>query len=397
MQFDKLPGSDPKKDLLIFLFLYIFILALFGINRPCWRDECHFVETVRLFITHPTLSTLRHYHETSTPLPFIIYALWGAIIGDSLTSLRIASLIIAFITYCSFYHLFTVLLLRPRIALLFTFFIALHPYMLGASIFVFTDMLSMLFLAILLIAMKKGFPIFAFTASACGLLCRQYFIFVSFAAIIYCLWCFYVRKNRRDLFTATALIASTIPLIALFALWNGFCPINEEIYTTKGLFFHPNAVTLYLIQIFVYMLPLIFPYWKALYHSRLKLILSLSLCWMYWLFPVVPSEPAKAAKILTVGYLHRGLQIWPGEQFEHWIFFICFACALPIVMTFLSDIYLRFKNRSNDFALFMNLSILSFLIIMPFSYVYWEKYFLPLMPIIAIQLAAFARPYQEQA
>jgi hypothetical protein len=45
----------------------------------------------------------------------------------------------------------------------------------------------------------------------------------------------------------------------------------------------------------------------------------------------------------------------------------------------------------------MNLSILSFLIIMPFSYVYWEKYFLPLMPIIAIQLAAFARPYQEQA
>ena len=46
-------------------------LVILGVlHGEPWGDERHFVETVRLFASAPTLETLRHYPEMSGPLPF---------------------------------------------------------------------------------------------------------------------------------------------------------------------------------------------------------------------------------------------------------------------------------------------------------------------------------------
>jgi hypothetical protein len=372
----------------VFLAIYTIILSLLGLHRDCWHDECHFTETVRLFIVHPSINTLIHYDEMSTPLPFILYAIWGAVFGDSLACLRLFSLIIALITYCSFFYLFLKELALPKTAFFLTVFLALNPYMAGAGIFVFTDMFSMLFVALLLLAIRNRSPVLSLVASTGGLLCRQYFLFAVIAAIIYTIRCFYLRKKKRDLSTATALIASAFPLAVLFILWKGFCPVNscKALYITAHVVFHPNSATLYSIQLFVYMLPVLCFFWKNIYLNRRRLFLALALCWSYWIFPVAVSAPAIVAGKFTVGYFHRLLRLLPGERFEQPIFFICFTLSLPIALSIISDTWKRFKSPDADFTLFLDLLIIAFFLVMPFSYLHWEKYFLPLLPIVALQI-----------
>jgi len=191
-------NNYPSLPLTTAVFVCYFIaLAVFGLNRPCWHDECHFVETVRLFLTHPSLSTLVHYNEMSTPLPFVLYAVWGWLFGDSLINLRVLSLIIAAFTYLLYYYFFVKTFSGSKTAFWLTFFLALNPYMTGAGIFVYTDMLTMFFLVLLFFAIRNRSPFLSFIAAAGGLLCRQYYVFVVAAAICYCGWCFLLRKQSR--------------------------------------------------------------------------------------------------------------------------------------------------------------------------------------------------------
>jgi hypothetical protein len=55
--------------------------------------------------------------------------------------------------------------------------------------------------------------------------------------------------------------------------------------------------------------------------------------------------------------------------------------GLPIVVSLIDDTLARLRRETFDFAFFLGLAILGFLLIMPFSYLAWEKYFLPAMPL----------------
>ncbi len=362
-------------------------LVYVNLHRNCWNDECHFIETIRLFIAQPTLSTLAGYNEMSTPLPFILYALWGRLFGDSLVMLRLFSLIITAVTYYSFYRLFVSQFSDRRTAAWLTLFLAVNPYMAGASVFVYTDMLTMFFLYVFCVAVKNRSPLLAGVGAACGLLCRQFFVFIVVAA---CCWCFVnylFKKQRRELAMAAALVLSAAPLCACFVLWQGFCPSNffKTRYIADAMAFHPNSMTMYAAQIVIYLLPVICFRIKSLYANRTRLIAAALTCGVYWIVPVTGSSAAKI-KTETIGLFHRLLRVWPGESREQWVFFICFTLALPVVFWILADTWKRIKSRDGSFPLFLDFSIIAFFLIMPFSYMHWEKYFLPLVPILAIRL-----------
>jgi len=84
--------------LVIFLIIFEGIVAYFGINRSYWGDEAHFIPTINRFGDDLSITTIKHYNEMSTPLPFILYSFWGRIFNFDVQTLRIFSLIIAFIT-----------------------------------------------------------------------------------------------------------------------------------------------------------------------------------------------------------------------------------------------------------------------------------------------------------
>lgn len=382
----------PFKSLLLLILFLIFYQSIlyFTIvkNQSFWGDEYHFIQTAIQFNKDISLSQLKHYNEMSTPLPFILYALWGKLWGFQLHNLRLFSIIIGFITILTYYFLFRKCIDHEKSVILLTIFLTFQPYMIGLMFFVYTDMLTMLFLALTLLALRKEDPIL-FTLSSCaGLLCRQYFAFLLLAAGLYFLFRLFILKDTHSYKMIISAIISTIPLLMLFLLWNGFSPQNKMKirYLGKGLYFHPSFLILYISLLFVYLSPIIIYYWKYFYRNYRFVLLSLLIGSIYFLFPVETSEPAIEANVLTVGFFHRLIRTIIGQQWEQLIFFIAFVMSLPILFSIGNDLYQRLKSHKFDFIFILDLSVFSFLLIMPFSYLNWEKYFLPLIPITMLQI-----------
>jgi hypothetical protein len=277
---------------------------------------------------------------------------------------------------------------RVKTALLVTFFLVFQPYCIGISIFVYTDMMALFFLASSLMAFQKEKPVFLAISIAGALLCRQYFLFLPAAFILYYLIRLSLSKCKKSYKMLISAIASCIPLIFLFAFWGGFTPQNEMrgLYLQEGLYFQVDFLVLHISLFSVYLFPVILYCWKKYYIKAKLLLVSFLTSWIYFLFPVKAAEPAMAVNVFTVGFFHRFLRLTLGSNAEHFIFYILFLFSLPVVIWVIQDTYHQIKSRVPTAFLFTNFSILFFLMIMPFSYLNWEKYFLPLIPIALIQI-----------
>ncbi len=265
--------------------------------------------------------------------------------------------------------------------------------MVGLSLFVFTDMIAILFLVICCIAIKKQSPVLFAFASAFGLLTRQYFVFLTVAAGLYYLIRYQKTKNVYLIKMLFSVLISCLPLLSLFALWKGPSPENSlrDLYLNEGFYFHPHFLTLYVIQFFVYLLPIVLFCWKYIYKNVKVMVTAFIISWLYWWFPVSPSKPAMEVDVYTVGYFHRLVRLVLDVQYEDIVFFLSFILGLPIVIGIMRDCYIRWKFNDLAFLFFVDLSILMFLVIMPFSYLVWEKYFLPVVPLGTIHLLMIRR------
>jgi hypothetical protein len=392
--------SSYLKAILAFLvFLMVFqsvVISVADLKRPYWGDEDHFVPTIRQFGDGLSLNTLKHYNELSTPLPFIVYALWGRIFGFETHVLRLLSVIIALTTYLLFHRLLWVVFHNPRIAFLAGAFLAVHPYMVGFSIFVFTDMLPILFLILAAMALIRRSATGFGLAAAGALLCRQYYVFLPLAAGMFSLLAYKCESRTEEpdpkrwgtLSMLLASVLSIAPLGMLFIFWQGFSPDNARriLYLQEGLSFHPSFFILYVCLLFIYLIPIVVVNWRNFYTSYRILIVCFVLSWVYWLFPVGSARYEIGIDVHIVGLFHHFLHwINPGGFFEQVVFFIAFLLGLPILLFLVKDCYLRVRDRKCDFALFLDMSILAFLVIMPFSYLCWEKYFMPLVPLVTIR------------
>lgn len=377
----------------VFFAVYFSSLALFAMNKDCWHDECHFVETIHLFSVQPTIQTLTHYNEMSTPLSFIVYAVWGRAVGGSLNGLRVLSMLLALATCLLFHYACFLLFQNSRYSLAATMFLAINPYMAGAGIFVFTDMSMMLCVVVFLLGMVKKNGWLTFAAGAAGLLCRQYLVFIIIAGVVYFCLEFINKKDRKTVPLLMSLLLSMVPLGLLFLLWGGISPHNElqKMYLRYKLNYDIHSVTLYIILSFVYLLPFVLFSWRTIY-TRKTVIAALIVVWTYLVFPVRASPCALAVAVDTVGYFHIGLRRVAGRNHEQAVFFFLFLAALPIIITIVKNLFSRLRNREVSLSLFLEFSVIAFFIVMPFSYLHWEKYFLPMIPLLSMYLIITARP-----
>jgi len=83
--------------------------------------------------------------------------------------------------------------------------------MIGLTIFIYTDMLTMFFLAANLISFLKNKPFWFSLSIAGGLLNRQYIIFWCVAAFSYFWWIFFTQKNRSSLRMILSILAAMLP------------------------------------------------------------------------------------------------------------------------------------------------------------------------------------------
>ena len=158
--------------------------------------------------------------------------------------------------------------------------------------------------------------------------------------------------------------------------------LRKQFYAAETFRYHPSAFVLYISQLFWYLLPVVLIRWRRFCSDyRLWLVAAaVSVC--YFVFPVTVSASAVEAGTHTVGFLHRSLvglcgDAWPVSA----VFYVGFLFGIPVLLSVVRDTYLRLKDHRLDYALFLDLCSLSFLLLMPFSYLTWEKYFMPLVPL----------------
>ena len=375
--------------LIIFLLGYETILYfMVAVKQPLWHDEGHFIETIKYLAENLSLERLKHYNEMSTPLPFLAYALWGKITGFNLPALRMLSLIIAFGTFLSFYFFFRYWYQNTQTALLLLGFLIFQPYMIGITIFVYTDMLTMFFLAMSLISLHKDEPILFSVALAGGLLCRQYFIFWCLAILVYFIWIQYTSRDHRSLKMIFSTFVAMLPVGLLFIFWRGLSPDNElqQQYISNGLSFHPGFMVFYICTFMIYLSPLVIIRRKQFYRNwKINMIaVILSVC--YFLYPVRASQAAEQAGVFTTGYFHRFIRWALPRSVEDIVFYLIFLVALPVFIHLAIGLYQQWRLRSNQPIMLTDLAIFSFLITMSFSYVNWEKYLLPLIPLAILSV-----------
>ena len=174
----------------------------------------------------------------------------------------------------------------------------------------------------------------------------------------------------------------------LVFLWKGLGPDSElrRINLSAGFSYHPSFLTLYICQMFLYLLPMVLICWQSFW-NRSVLGVCLLISPIYWLFPVRPSKVLIDADIHTVGFLHRTLRyLFNRTLYEDIAFYLLFYFGLAVLYCFIRDAWNMGKRRDINFFFFIYLAIFMFLIVQPFSYMSWEKYFMPIMPLIAIQI-----------
>ena len=380
--------------IVVVVLLQTVVVWMGDLSRPPWGDESHFVATVRLFGQGMTLDTIRHYPEMSTPLPFMLYSVWGQLVGFELPALRILSLLIALLSYLLFHRLLFIVLCDGTVAFLATAFLAVHPYMVGFSIFVFTDGLAIMLVITALLAVVRGRPLLLFLSLAGALLCRQYMVYFVLACLGYYTAIAFRRKDTRAVIMAAVSLLSMLPLIGLFLFWGGFTPDSplRARYLDTGLYFHPSYLVLYIALLSVYLLPVLIARWRELY-SRRSVLICLVISAAYFLAPVAPSKYAVAIDVHTVGLFHKLLvRVNDAGWFSQAVFYPAFLLALPLLWFVVRDLWRRLRDNSLALPLLLDLVILLFLIVMPFSYLNWEKYLMPLLPAAILRLAMIGRP-----
>lgn len=352
------------------------------------HDEFHFIKTIALFGEEISLNNLKHYEEMSTPLPFLLYAFWGHVFGSEIYKLRIFSIIIALLTYLLYHRLFFIIFNNGKIALLASIYLVIIPYMIALSFLIYTDMLAMLFLILCCFAIVRQNPFVFAISAACALLCRQYLSFILLAGAIFYLIKYIKGKERVALKMLISIFISFLPFLFLIFLWKGLTPENElqNLYLGEKINFHINFLIFYICLFCIYLFPIIVLTYKSYYQNVKILIASFVISSFYWLFPVTPAKSAIEAGFNTAGWFHRGLKwLFENQFYEHVVFNIAFFFGLPIVLYLFKDMFGKWRKNEFDFPFFLDIAILTFLLMMPFSYLVWEKYFLPIIPLASIR------------
>lgn len=364
------------------IFYCIALISVFGFTYKFWTDEEHFYFTILEFIQHPSFDTLKHYEEMSTPLPFILYAAWGWLFDSSLATLRIFSLLVAAATILSAFHLFKKAELSTIASFICTLILSLNPYFIGVSFFVYTDLLCELCMIWVFISLIQRNIVACCIWLLFAILCRQYMLFFIPAVAIYL---FAQKKFSIDFDLIKKEVLLLIPIIGfgiLFLFWGGTSPDNKlkTLYIHQAFIFHGDAFTAYMAASILYTFPLLLLSLKGIKKIHVYVVLPISILW-YVLFPVQGSQVAieSIIHIDTIGFLHKATHLLPDavEQII-WLLLFVLSC-LVFVLAFEKAL----KNSQSYYFLVCS-SWLLFLLTMSFSYLTWEKYLLPILPMLLI-------------
>ena len=204
----------------IVIYTALFI-ALDGLRFEIGKDEKHFWPTSIEFSQRliPTIDQLRSYDELNTPLPFVLFGALERVFGGGVFAGRLLNLTLSF----------AILLLvgwgrpndwRPVLAAIG---LLCCPYYLGASGYLYTDMIAVFFVVVGLWLHHRSRYIAAGVCFALGIASRQYMVAFPVAAATYEFVCSIRTTNRPRLAWIAPGIAA-LTLLGWIWLFGGLAP-----------------------------------------------------------------------------------------------------------------------------------------------------------------------------
>lgn len=389
------------------LFLLIAWLSM-GISTTYPGDELRFIQSSQSFANGqgiaelPSVEYLRTYEEMSGPLPFWYWGKWGQVFGYSLASMRLSTMLWGVLTLGLLFEVLVTLLPRPRWVVMAFACVVLNPYWWTMSIFAYTDIFGMAGLLLASIGVARGrswrHVVYVALGVMMALLSRQYLVFALPAMGMVALgWWGVDRKMAIKLLAA--LLVGCLPLAALVLLWRGLGPDNvlKATYETGLLRWKFESAWLYVSLMGVYGLPLWIWLRKAAVFRRWEWLLAAVTLIVGSFIVISPSESAVLVGYTTVGLFDRTMQWIPlGGSVRHiiWTLGGVLGVLLLARLAFNTCQDLRQQRLGPDGYILMIL--LGLLIVMPLSYLHWEKYFIPALPwlcagIVRLRLHAATR------
>jgi len=214
-------------------------------------------------------------------------------------------------------------------------------------------------------------------------------VFVVLAGLVYFLLRNRWEKNKFSLRMFWVLVIAFVPLMGLMILWKGPAPPSgiSRWRTVKSALFHPAAITLYVGLLFAYIFPIVIWKWNRFVFSQRTHLIIVACSFLYFLFPVQSSEVSLEEGTVTVGLFHRALvAVFSSHSIIHIVFYVCFLLGLHLLVGIGKESVLLIRQKNAPFSLLLYLIVFAFFIVMPFSYQLWEKYILPLVPIVSLWL-----------
>lgn len=365
-------------------------LSYVGLTSPPYADEIHYQKTIQEFALNPSLHTLLSYKEVTAPLTFIVYGAWGRLVGTEIAHLRLLSILLAFIFQILLFELLDRFTQSPRRAFLLGLLVVLNPYMIGLNVVVYTDVMALIGLIVTVHATLSRRVWMLLAGSTMALLSRQYMLFIVAAAGLYLVARIISRRDATDRALIVALLISCLPLGALVVGWGGTAPPRGVEHWLRGesTAWHPSYLVAYVAMISVYLFPLIALRWRVVLAERRLWLWSLLFIPLYALAPIEASAiTLRLSNYDTIGYVHRFVVSVTGDlSSAHGVLFGLWVLGLPVFIWMARDAWRR--RRTPDPRLFLDLAALSFLLVMPLSFHVWEKYLLPVIPVLLCRFAA---------
>jgi 4-amino-4-deoxy-L-arabinose transferase-like glycosyltransferase len=323
----------------------------------------------------------------------VLYRLWAAVFGQSTEALRALTLVLAAGAWNLAYVLLRRLTRDDWHAWWMSLVFVANPYVLGTSLFVFTDITALLFTLGAAWALFDRRTVLFGVLSACALLSRHYAVVLPLsvfaAGLVHLL---YGERVARGPLVAALL--SMLPLFGLFALWGAVAPPSgmKLWYIPNLAPFNPSSITAYVAFGTLYALPLV------LWHLRHRqwyrsdvVVVVLALSW-YALLPIEPSAASiTQGQFDTVGLAHRATFALLGHgRVSTWFLGLVFVMGM-LVTRDLAGRFLRRSRGAEDVPPFVWAMWPVFLLLMPFSYQVWEKYLIQVQPFVMGALFALDR------
>jgi hypothetical protein len=188
-----------------------------------------------------------------------------------------------------------------------------------------------------------------------------------------------------------------LPLAALMCLWEGLSPANaiRDLYLADGLRFDPHALSLYLALPGIYLAPLAVAICLRVPLELRHLPVACAAVLLVLLFPIAPSAVQLREGIHTVGFVHRASVALLPPVAVQWPFVIgAFVGWTAMSAAVLRERGEAWRHRKLEESLLVAATI-AFLVMMPFSYMPWEKYGLPLLVAVAPLLGTSLAPRRD--